>query len=95
MDLANTVVGWLQVAMWLVLGIAAGNVWRKRRDGAASWLAASFLTLASVVIVARFLPQGADAANPPELVIKLVIAAIVVFISPETSVRSVPRRTAR
>ena len=78
MQTFDTVLEWVQLAVWVLLAVAAFNQWRRRRDASASWLALTFASLAIVVVAGMAL--GDDAEQTPNLwLVKALIAVIMLF----------------
>lgn len=68
----------MQLAVFGGLGLVALLQWRRRRDPAAGWLAATFAVLALVVVSSRFLPEHSE-SDLVQLIRKLEIAVLVFF----------------
>src|ERR1041384_5094647 len=52
----SSVVGWLELAVFVALAAASTAQWRKRRDETAAWLAAMFTLLGGILLGDRFVP---------------------------------------
>lgn len=72
------VVGWLETVQFLLLAVVVGRLWRSQRNATCNWLAATFFTIATVVVVGHFLPQHPTGAALG-VVVRLLIIAIVAF----------------
>jgi signal transduction histidine kinase len=68
----------IQLLVFGGLGVAAFIYWRRRRGQAAAWLAASFSSLALVVLTGRILPANSDNASV-FWVTKGLIAVLALF----------------
>ena len=68
---------WAQLVEWVLLALAALNLYRQRRDRSAAWLAVTFTSLALVVLAGVFI--GEDTANTPVWETKALILLIVLF----------------
>ena len=72
------VLQWVQLVVFVVLGIAATVQWMRRRSEATAWLAATFGLLALVVVVARFIPEDSH-STLVQWVTKAEVAALALF----------------
>jgi signal transduction histidine kinase len=79
MDAVDTVLRWAQLVEWVLLAAAAFNLWRKRRDESATWLACTFASLAVVVVAGMIIGQDSTADGAMFWVIKGLLAVIVLF----------------
>src|ERR1044071_4803156 len=52
----SSIVGWLELAVFVALAAASTAQWRKRRDETAAWLAAMFTLLGGILLGDRFVP---------------------------------------
>ncbi len=68
----------VQLAVFGGLGVVAFLQWRRRRDPAAGWLAATFAVLALVVVTSRLLPEHSE-SDLVQWIRKLEVAVIVFF----------------
>lgn len=62
MEASHTVVDVLRLVVYGGLAVAAIRTWRRGRDVAGAWVAATFVVLAAVVIAGDRLPSHSDAA---------------------------------
>jgi hypothetical protein len=51
-----SVVGWLELEVFVALAAGSTAQWRKRREQTAAWLAAMFSLLGGILLADRFLP---------------------------------------
>lgn len=78
MSSAYSILQWIGVFAWPLLGFLAFRSWIKRRDAASAWLSATFATLGFVVIAGRFTQNFGHA--PWEIwSTKLLIAILALF----------------
>jgi PAS domain S-box-containing protein len=69
---------YLNDVLFLALGLVALAHWRRRKDEAAGWVAATFMALGLVIAVSVFLPTDVDGA-PMLWLQKLLILVLVLF----------------
>jgi signal transduction histidine kinase len=80
MESYETLRSWVQLAEWVLLAAAAVHLWHRRRDAASSWLAATFASLAIVVIAGMALGSDEEAITGAMFwLVKLLIAVIALF----------------
>src|SRR4051794_35835812 len=77
MKTAVEIVGYVNLALYVLAGGAAMRVSRRTGSRAGAWAAATFGSLALVVVVARLLPQDPHGAEA--VVLRLLVALLVVF----------------
>ena len=78
MERLHEVLGYVQLVLYVGLGVIAFLQWRRRGGEPAAWVAATFAVLAAVVIAGEILPEdsastGIDAAQ------RVVIAVLALF----------------
>lgn len=71
------VLQWLQLVVFVGLGVAAGVHWRRQKGAPAAWLTATFWCLGAVLVVGRFL--GDDAAETHPVLIKALLIVLGLF----------------
>ena len=52
---------WVQLVVFVGLGLTALRHWRRQRNSTSGWLLATFGTLAVILVTARLIPEGSDA----------------------------------
>jgi hypothetical protein len=67
----------LEAAEFAGLAIVAALRWHRRRSAPGAWLAATFVTLGSVLVIAQFFAQGGS--RPPAWFVKALLVLIVAF----------------
>lgn len=73
-----TIVQWTSNLLYLALAVLAIGVWRRQRTPAASWLAASFGTVAVVVAVGLVL-EATGREVPPRPLLDLIVWGVLFF----------------
>jgi PAS domain S-box-containing protein len=74
----DEVLGWVQLVLYVGLGLVALVQWRKRGGEPAGWVAATFGALAVVILVSELLPEGSD-NRVVEIASRVDIAILVLF----------------
>jgi PAS domain S-box-containing protein len=72
------VLQWVQLVVFVVLGIAAAVQWLRRRSATTAWLAATFGLLAIVVVVTKLIPEDSD-SSLVQWITKAELAVIALF----------------
>ncbi|HYP23297.1 MAG TPA: PAS domain-containing sensor histidine kinase [Actinomycetota bacterium] len=78
MERLHDILGYVQLVLYVGLGLIAFMQWRKRGGKPAAWVAATFAALASVVVISQFLPED-DVSGTVDVVQRFVIAILVLF----------------
>lgn len=78
MERLHEVLGYVQLVLYVGLGLIALIQWRRRGGKPAAWVAATFVALASVVVISELLPED-DVSGTVDVVQRLVIAILVLF----------------
>ncbi len=74
-----TALAWAQWIVFLALAIVTFRLWRRHRSEAAAWAAATFGSLASIVIVAAAYGPDPEPGTIPQWLTKILVAVIVLF----------------
>ncbi|MHB1533450.1 MAG: putative bifunctional diguanylate cyclase/phosphodiesterase [Acidimicrobiales bacterium] len=74
----RTVVQWLELGVFVLIGLVAVMQWRRQRGAAAAWLARAFALVAVVVVAGRFIGSGGTGAAI-EWLTKALIVALALF----------------
>ena len=72
------VVAFLNLVLFVSLGLVASAQWRRRQSAEARWIALAFSALGAVFVLARILPDDPDGTGPRALQ-KLMVVALLVF----------------
>jgi signal transduction histidine kinase len=75
---ANDVIGYVNVVLFGLLGVAALRRWRERSSEPSLWIAVAFGDLALVVLIARFLPAH-ERTLPAAIAGRLVVIGLLLF----------------
>lgn len=78
MERLHEVLGYVQLVLYVALGLIASIQWRRRGGKPAAWVAATFVALASVVVISEILPEE-NVTGTAEVVQRIVIAILVLF----------------
>lgn len=78
MERLHDVLGYVQLVLYVGLGLIALVQWRRRGGKPAAWVAVTFAALASVAAIGQFLPEHSDSPTI-EFVQRIVIAILVLF----------------
>lgn len=70
-------IGWVNLAAFGILGVAALIQWRRRKDRAAMWAAAAFAALGLVVVAGEAIPD--DESMLAEILGRVLIVVLVTF----------------
>lgn len=69
---------WVQLFVFVTLGLIAYRHWRKQQNSSTAWLFATFGTFAVLLVMGRIVPEGSD-AQWALAARKLLIALLVLF----------------
>lgn len=78
MERLDEILGYVQLVVYVGLGLIALVQWRRRGGKPAAWVAATFAALASVVLISEFLPED-DVSGTIDVVQRIVIVILVLF----------------
>ncbi|HEX2056961.1 MAG TPA: PAS domain-containing sensor histidine kinase [Actinomycetota bacterium] len=78
MERLHEVLGYVQLVLYVGLGLIALIQWRRRGGKPAGWVAATFGALAAVIVISEFLPEH-DRSPGVDLVQRGVVALLVLF----------------
>lgn len=78
MERLHEILGYVQLVLYVGLGIIAFVQWRRRGGRPAAWVAATFAALASVVVISQFLPENSE-STAVDFVQRVIIAILVLF----------------
>lgn len=78
MERLDEVLGWVQLVLYVGLGLIAFIQWRRRRGEPAGWVAATFGVLAAVMVLSRFIPEHDESATV-DFAQRVVIAILALF----------------
>ena len=78
MERLNDILGYVQLALYVGLGLVALVQWRKRGGEPAGWVAATFGALAIVIVVSELLPEDSD-SSVVEILSRIDVAILVLF----------------
>lgn len=78
MDRLHEVLGYVQLVLYVGLGLIALIQWRRRGGEPAGWVAATFGVLATVIIIGEFLPEH-DESAAVDFLQRVVIAVLALF----------------
>ncbi|MDQ3953527.1 MAG: PAS domain-containing sensor histidine kinase [Actinomycetota bacterium] len=78
MERLHDVLGYVQLVLYVGLGLIALIQWRRRGGKPAAWVAATFGALAAVIVISEFLPEH-DVSPGIDFVQRLVVALLVLF----------------
>ena len=70
--------GYVQLVLYVGLGLIAFVQWRRRGGKPAAWVAATFVVLAAVIVIGQFLPEH-DESPTVDFVQRVVVAMLVFF----------------
>ena len=79
MEAALDVLGYVQTALYLALGVAAINAWVRRRGPARAWLAGTFGVLSLVTLLGLVLPEENEPRSIGDWVGRSLLVLIVLF----------------
>jgi signal transduction histidine kinase len=69
----------IELGLFVLLGLVASVRWYKRRGGVRAWVAVTFVTLATIAVLGRFLPQDPNQQQAPHWIEQIVVLLIVLF----------------
>ncbi|MDQ4124548.1 MAG: PAS domain-containing protein, partial [Actinomycetota bacterium] len=78
MERLHEVLGYVQLVLYVGLGLIAFVQWRRRGGNPAAWVAATFGVLAAVFVVSQLLPENDESATV-DVAQRLVIAMLALF----------------
>ncbi|MFN2587062.1 MAG: ATP-binding protein [Actinomycetota bacterium] len=78
MERLHEVLGYVQLALYVALGLIALIQWRRRGGEPAGWVAATFSAFASVILISELLPEHSDAPLV-DVMRRAIIVALVLF----------------
>lgn len=74
----HEILGYVQLVLYVGLGLMAFAQWRRRGGKPAAWVAVTFAVLAAVVTIGQFIPED-DVSGTIDVVQRLLIALLVLF----------------
>ena len=69
----------VNAVLFVVLGVAALRQWRRHKDAAAAWVAATFCSIGMIAAIGLFLPQGQAAHGALSWVVKSLLVILSLF----------------
>jgi PAS domain S-box-containing protein len=74
----HEVLGYVQLVLYVGLGLIALSQWRRRGGEPAGWVAATFGALASVLVISELLPEDST-SSAVDVMQRLIIVVLVLF----------------
>lgn len=78
MERLHEILGYVQLVLYVGLGVIAFIQWRRRGGKPAAWVAATFAVLAAVVVASEILPEESTSAGV-DLAQRVLIAVLALF----------------
>ncbi len=78
MERLHEVLGYVQLFLYVALGLIALTQWRRRGGKPAGWVAATFGALASVIVISELLPEESTSASV-DFMQRIIVVVLVLF----------------